>query len=52
MAVSKTAVLVEEEQGDAKYLRGHSRVHFKSIECWAGRFESIRDRGSALPRSP
>ncbi|MFE7129968.1 hypothetical protein ACFVIM_03840 [Streptomyces sp. NPDC057638] len=47
VVVSKAAVLVEEEQGDAEYLRGRSSVYFKSVERWAGRFESIWGHGSA-----
>ncbi|MFI8433135.1 hypothetical protein ACIGJO_05225 [Streptomyces sp. NPDC079020] len=43
---AKAAVLVEEEQGDAEYLRGRSSVYFKSVERWAGRFESIWGHGS------
>lgn len=46
VVVSKAAVLVEEEQGDAEYLRGRSSVYFKSVERWAGRFESIWGHGS------
>ncbi|MEU0134296.1 hypothetical protein ABZ172_09710 [Streptomyces sp. NPDC006296] len=46
VVVSKAAVLVEEEQGDAEYLRGRSSVYFKSVERWVGRFESIWGHGS------
>ncbi|MEU5714237.1 hypothetical protein AB0G71_00335 [Streptomyces sp. NPDC020403] len=46
VVVSKAAVLVEEEQGDAEYVRGRSSVYFKSVERWAGRFESIWGHGS------
>ncbi|MGW4983925.1 hypothetical protein [Streptomyces mirabilis] len=46
VVVSKAAVLVEEEQGDAEYLRGRSSVYFKNVERWAGRFESIWGHGS------
>ncbi|MFJ2418486.1 hypothetical protein [Streptomyces brevispora] len=46
VVVSKAAVLVEEEQGDAEYLHGRSSVYFKSVERWAGRFESIWGHGS------
>jgi hypothetical protein len=46
VVISKAAVLVEEEQGDAEYLRGRSSVYFKSVERWAGRFESIWGHGS------
>ncbi|MEV0913398.1 hypothetical protein AB0I93_03815 [Streptomyces sp. NPDC049967] len=47
VVVAKAAVLVEEEQGDAEYLRGRSSVYFKSVERWAGRFESIWGHGSS-----
>jgi hypothetical protein len=47
VVVSKAAVLVEEEQGDAEYLRGRSSVYFKSVERWAGRFESVWGHGSS-----
>jgi len=32
VVVAKAAVLVEEEQGDAEYLRGRSSVYFKQVE--------------------
>ena len=46
VVVSKAAVLLEEEQGDADYRRGRSSVYFKQVERWAGRFESIWGHGS------
>jgi hypothetical protein len=46
VVVSHAAVLVEEEQGDADYLRGRSSVYFKQVERWAGRYESIWGHGS------
>ncbi|MDT3725038.1 hypothetical protein ROS62_09080 [Streptomyces sp. DSM 41972] len=46
VVVSKAAVLLEEEQGDADYRRGRSSVYFKHVERWAGRFESIWGHGS------
>ncbi|MEU3094184.1 hypothetical protein ABZ690_04975 [Streptomyces sp. NPDC006967] len=46
VVVSKAAVLLEEEQGDAGYRRGRSSVYFKHVERWAGRFESIWGHGS------
>ncbi|MFE4666798.1 hypothetical protein ACFRI7_18410 [Streptomyces sp. NPDC056716] len=46
VVVSHAAVLVEEEQGDAEYLRGRSSVYFKSVERWAGRYESLWGHGS------
>ncbi|MEU2990270.1 hypothetical protein ABZ772_07485 [Streptomyces griseoincarnatus] len=45
VVVSKAAVLLEEEQGDADYRRGRSSVYFKHVERWAGRFESIWGHG-------
>ena len=44
--ISKAAVLLEEEQGDADYRRGRSSVYFKQVERWAGRFESVWGHGS------
>lgn len=46
VVISHAAVLVEEEQGDAEYLRGRSSVYFKQVERWAGRFESVWGHGS------
>ncbi|HEY5833863.1 hypothetical protein [Streptomyces sp.] len=46
VVISRAAVLVEEEQGDAEYLRGRSSVYFKQVERWAGRFESVWGHGS------
>ncbi|MDX2548396.1 hypothetical protein ACOT81_23285 [Streptomyces sp. WI04-05B] len=46
VVISKAAVLLEEEQGDAAYRRGRSSVYFKQVERWAGRFESIWGHGS------
>ncbi|WP_031227516.1 hypothetical protein [Streptomyces roseochromogenus] len=46
VVISNAAVLVEEEQGDAEYIRGRSSVYFKSVERWAGRFESTWGHGS------
>jgi hypothetical protein len=46
VVISKAAVLVEEEQGDADYRRGRSSVYFKHVERWAGRFESVWGHGS------
>jgi hypothetical protein len=45
VVISKAAVLVEEEQGDADYRRGRSSVYFKQVERWAGRFESVWGHG-------
>lgn len=46
VVIAGAAVLVEEEQGDAEYLRGRSSVYFKQVERWAGRFESVWGHGS------
>ncbi|MGW0822122.1 hypothetical protein [Streptomyces sp. NPDC002845] len=46
VVISKAAVLLEEEQGDADYRRGRSSVYFKQVERWAGRFESVWGHGS------
>lgn len=46
VVVSRAAVLVEEEQGDAEYLRGRSSVYFKQVERWVGRYESVWGHGS------
>lgn len=46
VVISRAAVLVEEEQGDAEYLRGRSSVYFKQVERWSGRFESVWGHGA------
>ncbi|MEW1914595.1 hypothetical protein AB0442_40500 [Kitasatospora sp. NPDC085895] len=46
VVVSRAAVLVEEDQGDADYTRGRSSVYFKQVDRWAGRFESIWGHGA------
>ncbi|GAA2069722.1 hypothetical protein [Actinomadura alba] len=45
VVVARSAVLVEEDQGDAAYVQGRSSVYFKSVERWIGRFESIWGHG-------
>ncbi|MFD7734152.1 hypothetical protein ACFV6F_27695 [Kitasatospora phosalacinea] len=46
VVVSRAAVLVEEDQGDADYTRGRSSVYFKQVDRWTGRFESIWGHGA------
>ncbi|TDT94172.1 hypothetical protein EDD99_8084 [Streptomyces sp. 846.5] len=47
VVLASAAALVEEDQGDADYVRGRSSVYFKGVERWAGRFESVWGHGSS-----
>ncbi|MFI1972855.1 hypothetical protein BLA24_30885 [Streptomyces cinnamoneus] len=44
--LSRAAALVEEEQGDADYTKGRSTMHFKGVDRWISRFESIWGNGT------
>jgi hypothetical protein len=46
VVVARGAVLIEDEQGDADYIRGRSAVRFKGVDRWIGRFESMWGYGS------
>lgn len=46
VVIANAAVLVEEDQGDAEYVRGRSSVYFKSVDRWTARFESVWGYGS------
>ncbi|MFJ4674041.1 hypothetical protein [Kitasatospora purpeofusca] len=46
VVVSRAAVLVEEDQGDADYTRGRSSVYFKQVDRWTGRFEATWGHGA------
>ncbi|MFL4909405.1 hypothetical protein ACJ6WF_41035 [Streptomyces sp. MMS24-I2-30] len=39
--ISAAAALIEDEQGDADYTKGRSTVHFKGVDRWITRFESV-----------